>query len=294
MRRTSNALTMASRRSLLRVRGRRNARSRWDCDGISLRARQAAIQARIFCSPAGENRTIRVRASRTAHSRAMTRSKMAPPSAPPRWLRRSLQSRQGRQSGRRPRSSASTSMPPSEKKRRPSFVRCSPSWRRDEQSTLDEPVKHLHRQVACKVVIAGPRPAQFWIARAGAHAQVAGPRSHRHQGFERICDVSLSETEIPVPPLAFDHDEAGLFELGEMAARGREHQARFLRQLGRRERRTGKEGHQHVGTRRIADQRGDDRDVGAFLHSLMISELCRYVNMEECRRGSGIGRNEAP
>ncbi|HEY5801692.1 MAG TPA: hypothetical protein VIT92_15845, partial [Burkholderiaceae bacterium] len=37
--------------------------------------------------------------------------------------------------------------------------------------------------------------------------------------------------------------------------------------------------HQHVGAGRIADQRGDNRDVGAFLHSLRIPEVLMSVNV---------------
>src|SRR5215831_14881988 len=48
-----------------------------------------------------------------------------------------------------------------------------------EQPALHELVEHSDRQIACKMVIAGARLAQFGIARTGADAGVAGTRSQR-------------------------------------------------------------------------------------------------------------------
>ncbi len=87
---------------------------------------------------------------------------------------------------------------------------------------------------------------------------MAGAGSQRNQPFQRARDVGIGEAEITVPPLAFDRDKPGIFKLGEMPAGGREHQARFLGKLGRGERGTGHQRHEHVGAGRIADQRGDD------------------------------------
>src|SRR5262249_51078072 len=162
-----------------------------------------------------------------------------------------------------------------------------------EQAALYEPVEHSDREIACKMVIAGARLAQFGIARTGADAGVAGAGSKRNQPFKRARDVGVGEAEIAVPPLAFDRDKSGIFELGEMPAGGREHEARFLGKLGCRERGTGHQRHEHIGTSRIADQRRDDRDVGSFLHSLIISEVYRGVNMKRCALASR-DRDEEP
>jgi hypothetical protein len=115
---------------------------------------------------------------------------------------------------------------------------------------------------------------------------VAGTGSQRNQPFKRARDVRVGQTEIAVPPLAFDRDKPGVFKFGEMPAGGREHEARFLGKLGCRERGTGHQRHEHVGTGRIADQRGDDRDVGSFLHSLIISEVWSGVKMRKCALAS--------
>src|SRR5262249_42294342 len=166
---------------------------------------------------------MRVRASQAAQPCAMIRSKMAPPSAPPRWLRRSLQSRQG--------------SPPAFEGvdidarlgEKPSAA-CRHAQRiaaTGEQPALHEPVEHSDRQIACKMVIAGARLAQFGIARTGADAGVAGTGSQRNQSFKRARDLRVGETEIAVPSLAFDRDKSGIFKLGEMPAGGREHEARF-------------------------------------------------------------------
>src|SRR5262249_57595942 len=50
-----------------------------------------------------------------------------------------------------------------------------------EQPALHEPVEHPDRQIACKMVIAGARLAQFGIARTGADAGVAGAGGQRNE-----------------------------------------------------------------------------------------------------------------
>src|SRR5262249_28216722 len=87
-----------------------------------------------------------------------------------------------------------------------------------EQPALHEPVEHPDRQIACKMVIAGARLAQFGIARTGADAGVAGAGGQRNEPLKRARDLRIGEAEIAVPPLAFDRDKSGIFELGEMPA----------------------------------------------------------------------------
>ena len=71
-------------------------------------------------SPAGLIRSVRLPGTRTSQPSATERSRIAAPSLPARCARRSLQSRQVRQSGRLPAVSAPTSMPKSERNLRPS------------------------------------------------------------------------------------------------------------------------------------------------------------------------------
>src|SRR5262249_56156035 len=68
-----------------------------------------------------------------------------------------------------------------------------------EQPALHEPVEHSDRQIACKMVIAGARLAQFGIARTGANAGVAGTGSHPNQPFKRAPDLSVAHTQLPTP-----------------------------------------------------------------------------------------------
>ena len=91
-----------------------------------------------------------------------------------------------------------------------------------------------------------------------------------------------------MPPLALDGDEARLLQLGEVAADRRQAETRLLGKLGDGERRPGHQCRQHVGAGRIADQGGDARDVRAFLHSLVFTELWRHVNVQSWRKDAAI------
>src|SRR5262249_61625056 len=73
-----------------------------------------------------------------------------------------------------------------------------------EQPPLHEPVEHSDREVACKMVIAGPRLAQFGIARTGKDAGVAGAGRQRNQPFKRARDVGIGDAGKAVPPFAFE------------------------------------------------------------------------------------------
>jgi hypothetical protein len=129
------------------------------------------------------------------------------------------------------------------------------------------------------MVVAGARPTQFRIARAGANAKMARARGNRHQRLQRMRDIRIGQTEVSVPALALDCDQRGLLETVEMPADRRETQACFLRQFRHGERRACEQRHQHVGAGRIADQRGDNRDIGTFFHSLRIPEVSTSVNV---------------
>ena len=75
-------------------------------------------------------------------------------------------------------------------------------------------------------------------------------------------------------------------KLGEMAADCGQAKTSLLGKLGHRECWAGDQRRQHVGARRIADQSGDARDVRAFLHSLIYTELCA-----SCQRANmGVDR----
>src|SRR2546430_14681070 len=73
-----------------------------------------------------------------------------------------------------------------------------------EQPPLHEPVEHSHREAACKMIIAGPRLAQFGLARAGADAGEARAGTPRNQPFEAARDLGIGEAERALPPPASD------------------------------------------------------------------------------------------
>jgi 2-iminobutanoate/2-iminopropanoate deaminase len=148
-----------------------------------------------------------------------------------------------------------------------------------QELPLTEGIEHLHREVAGQVVVTGPGASQFRVAGAGAGAQMSGTRRERHETFQGQRDVRIGEAEIAVPALPRHDNQAGLDELGEVTARRREAQTRLLSELARRQRRPGHECHEHMGARRIADERRDGRNIRAFPHSLMFSEPCRQVKL---------------
>src|SRR5260370_33161842 len=73
--------------------------------------------------------------------------------------------------------------------------------------------------------------------------------------------------------LLLDIEEAGILKLAEMHARRRKHDARFLGELGCGERLAVHKRSEHVGARRISQQRRNDRDVRSVFHSLTLAEV---------------------
>src|SRR5262249_11609511 len=94
-----------------------------------------------------------------------------------------------------------------------------------------------------------------------------------HQAFEDMGDVGAREAEITMAALLLDVNEAGILKLAEMPARSRKHHARFLGEFGCGERLAVHERSQHVGARRISQQRRNGGDVRSVFHSLTLAEL---------------------
>jgi hypothetical protein len=95
----------------------------------------------------------------------------------------------------------------------------------------------------------------------------------RNQALDRGRDVGIGETEIAGAALLARRHEARSLELGEMAACRGQRDARFGREFGAAQGETRHQRHQHVGAGGIADQGGNDRDVGTFLHTLMFAKV---------------------
>jgi hypothetical protein len=120
--------------------------------------------------------TARLSSLRRTQPTSMKRPSNASPSDPARCERRSLQSRQVRQSGRRwPRSVA------------------------------------RHAEIAGEVVVADPGLAQCGVLRPGPGAQKPTGCGKTHHAFEQQSDLVIRKREIAVAPLlALAHKTAGL------------------------------------------------------------------------------------
>jgi hypothetical protein len=108
---------------------------------------------------------------------------------------------------------------------------------------------------------------------------VTGARSQTHERLERLRHVRVGEPEIAVAPLLLGCQQAAVDQPGQMRAGGLRRDARFLRQLGGSQRPSRHQRGQHVGAGRIADQRADERDVGAVLHGSILLEACATGNV---------------
>src|SRR5215813_5241321 len=134
------------------------------------------------------------------------------------------------------------------------------------------------------MIVADAGTPQFRVARAGSHPHVPGAGGNSHQAFEDAGDIGTRQAEIAVAALLFGIDDAGILELAEVPARSREHDASLLGELGRGERPAVHERGQHIGTRRVSQQRRDGGDVRSIFHSLTLAEvssrrkLLRYRN----------------
>src|SRR5499427_1779084 len=134
------------------------------------------------------------------------------------------------------------------------------------------------------MIVADAGTPQFRVAWADSHPHVPGPRRNSHQTFEDAGDIGTGQAEIAVAALLFGIDDAGILELAEVPARSREHDASLLGELGRGERPAVHERGQHIGTRRVSQQRRDGGDVRSIFHSLTLAEvssrrkLLRYRN----------------
>ena len=81
-----------------------------------------------------------------------------------------------------------------------------------------------------------------------------------------------------MPALAFHGQQTGVEQLGQVGADGLLGHARHVGQLGGRERAVGHQGREDFGTRAVADERGNARDVGAVFHGLILDEPSVPVN----------------
>ncbi|MNL51688.1 hypothetical protein D3C87_1748060 [compost metagenome] len=101
------------------------------------------------------------------------------------------------------------------------------------------------------------------------HAEAGGKS---HEVFEHQPDLVFGELVVAVTALLALGQEASGFELGKMGTRRLQRDAGMRRKLRRRQRPPAHQRGQHVGACRIADQRSDESDVWAFLHTSIVIE----------------------
>ena len=217
--------------------------------------------------PPGEKAMMRPSA-RCAHVRSITKSRSRAPRAPPRWLRRSLQSRQRRHIGRRPCARTSRSRPRPCEKTPPRVGQLGIVVVGEDAST---PSARPSRPRRIRRRDGRSRRGRFASlrSRGPVRTRTAPVRSARFiRPFQHRRDVGTGQAEVAMPALPRPDDEPGLGELGEMAARRLKRHARRLRQFVHRQGPAVHEGSQNVGSRGIADQ---GRDRGRWMVPSFIS-----------------------
>jgi NIPSNAP len=133
---------------------------------------------------------------------------------------------------------------------------------------LESPYTELTGQV----VVANPSVPQSRFAWAGDQPHSAGAKGDAHQRLEQPGDILIGETVIAVTTLLLHGYERRIEELGQVRAHRLFGHAGNRRQFTRRQRPITYQGGEHIRTRRIAEQRGDARDVGTIFHSSTIDE----------------------
>ena len=170
------------------------------------------------CLPFGENDTTRPPLSRRAHFSANTVSRIAAPRPPARCVRRTLQSRQARQTGRR-----------RARQRRDVYAERREERLRlpaepdhvvvpDEHAFTSKPSSMRTPEIAGKVVVADARLAQRLVARSGPHAQRAAVAATPII-VSSIAAIAAGQREIAMPALHCAAEQAASRQLGQMRAR---------------------------------------------------------------------------
>src|ERR1700722_5255605 len=62
-------------------------------------------------------------------------------------------------------------------------------------------LEHLHAEIAGKMIVANPRPAQLRVLRAGAYAHVAGSGGEARKPLQHAGDVGIGEAVIAMAAL---------------------------------------------------------------------------------------------
>ena len=145
-----------------------------------------------------------------------------------------------------------------------------------QKSTRQQAGIGLHTPLTGQMVVADPRVAQRGILWPCACAQLPGRQPH--QPFQCGGNIAAGQRKILVPPLFADLHQIAVLQLSQMPAGGLGGHPGLCRQFARSQRLAVHQRHQHVGPRRITDQRGHARDIRAFFHTSMLTEAFYAVN----------------
>jgi hypothetical protein len=110
-----------------------------------------------------------------------------------------------------------------------------------------------------EMVIAGARPAQGFVARSHGAMPLRRKGGDRHQGLDGLRHLGRRQAVIAVAALPGHGDQAGLAQLGEVAARGLGAHPAVPGQFARGQGPAVHEGGQDVGAGHIADEGRDFR-----------------------------------
>src|SRR5271170_2350219 len=127
-------------------------------------------------------------------------------------------------------------------------------------------VKYEYAELASKMVVAHARLAQCGLSRTQANAHRSGAVSDTHDALQKQCHVAVGKSKVPVSPLAFDRNKAGVEELSQVRTdrllghRRRLREFRSGQRLARHQRR------QNTGARTVTDESRNAHDVRVVIH----------------------------
>jgi hypothetical protein len=139
--------------------------------------------------------------------------------------------------------------------------------RRREKSVIER-----NPEFARQMVVADPRLPERRILRPGSGARQSAPGGEPHHGFQKRADIIIGKGKIAMPSLSALDQEVGAFELPEVGTRRLDGHPGLRGQFARGQRPAGHQRGQHVGARRIADQRAQLGYVRTFFHTSMLVE----------------------
>jgi hypothetical protein len=123
-----------------------------------------------------------------------------------------------------------------------------------------------------KMVVAHSGSAHCRLSRAAFQAYRSRSEGNAHERLQQMRNVGIGETKVAMTSLTFHGDQACIQELRQMRADGLLGHVGDFCEFRCRQRPIRHERSQHLGTRLVADERGDFYDMRSILHSSMLAE----------------------